>query len=188
MSRVRVHNFSISLDGFGTGEGQSLEEPFGHAGNRLHEWFFPTRTFQGIQGKAEGAPASTMPSRATGPPASAPRSWGGTSSGPSVDHGLTRSGRDGGATTRPSTRRCSSSPTTPGPRSRWRAGRRSISSTPRPAEALDAAREAAGGLDVRIGGGPTNRSPVRSCRSCRLHAHRDRAHRSRPRRTPLGRP
>ena len=52
MSRVRVHNFSISLDGFGTGEGQSLESPFGHAGRRLNEWFFPTRTFQGMQGKA----------------------------------------------------------------------------------------------------------------------------------------
>jgi dihydrofolate reductase len=48
MSRVRVHNFSISLDGFGTGDGQTLEAPFGHAGNRLHEWFFPTRTFQGF--------------------------------------------------------------------------------------------------------------------------------------------
>ena len=43
MSRVRVHNFSISLDGFGTGEGLSLEAPFGHAGQRLHEWMFATR-------------------------------------------------------------------------------------------------------------------------------------------------
>jgi len=43
MSRVRVHNFSISLDGFGTGEGLSLESPFGHAGQRLHEWMFATR-------------------------------------------------------------------------------------------------------------------------------------------------
>lgn len=31
MSRVRVHNFAISIDGFATGEGQSLEAPFGHA-------------------------------------------------------------------------------------------------------------------------------------------------------------
>ena len=52
MDRVRVHNFSVSLDGFGTGDGQSLDEPFGHAGNRLHEWFFPTRTFQAMQGKS----------------------------------------------------------------------------------------------------------------------------------------
>jgi hypothetical protein len=34
MSRVRVHNFSISLDGFATGEGQALDTPFGHAGHR----------------------------------------------------------------------------------------------------------------------------------------------------------
>jgi hypothetical protein len=38
VSQVRVHNFSVSLDGFGTGEGQSLDAPFGHAGTRLHEW------------------------------------------------------------------------------------------------------------------------------------------------------
>lgn len=54
MSRVRVHNFSVSLDGFGTGEGQSLETPFGYAGNRLHEWFFPTRTFRQMQGGPGG--------------------------------------------------------------------------------------------------------------------------------------
>lgn len=45
MSLVRVHNFSISLDGFGVGEGQSLESPFGHAGQRLMNWAMPTRTF-----------------------------------------------------------------------------------------------------------------------------------------------
>lgn len=55
MSRVRVHNFSISLDGFGTGDGQSVEAPFGHAGNRLHEWFFPTRTFREMQGDQGGS-------------------------------------------------------------------------------------------------------------------------------------
>jgi dihydrofolate reductase len=43
MSRVRVHNFSISLDGFATGEGQAADTPFGHAGHRLHEWMFATR-------------------------------------------------------------------------------------------------------------------------------------------------
>ena len=43
MSLVRVQNFSVSLDGFGTGEVQSLETPFGHAGQRLHEWMFATR-------------------------------------------------------------------------------------------------------------------------------------------------
>ena len=43
MSLTRVHNFSISLDGFGTGEGQSHDAPFGHAGERLHDWMFATR-------------------------------------------------------------------------------------------------------------------------------------------------
>jgi dihydrofolate reductase len=43
MSLVRVHNFSISLDGFATGEGQDRDAHFGHAGDRLHEWMFATR-------------------------------------------------------------------------------------------------------------------------------------------------
>jgi dihydrofolate reductase len=55
MSRVRVHNFAVSLDGFGTGDGQSLETPFGHAGSKLHEWFFPTRAFRAMQGQAGGS-------------------------------------------------------------------------------------------------------------------------------------
>jgi hypothetical protein len=37
VSLVYVHQFSISLDGFGTGEGQSRYAYFGHAGERLHE-------------------------------------------------------------------------------------------------------------------------------------------------------
>ena len=51
MSLVRVHNFAVSLDGFGTGEPQSLEAPFGHAGERLHGWMFATR-FWGEGGSA----------------------------------------------------------------------------------------------------------------------------------------
>ena len=43
MSLTRIHNLSISLDGFATGEPQSLEAPFGHAGERLHEWMIATR-------------------------------------------------------------------------------------------------------------------------------------------------
>ena len=42
MSLVRVTNFSISLDGFGAGEPQSFEAPFGHAGHKLHQWMFAT--------------------------------------------------------------------------------------------------------------------------------------------------
>jgi dihydrofolate reductase len=39
VARTRIHNFSVSLDGFGTGEGQSRETPFGHAGRALRDWF-----------------------------------------------------------------------------------------------------------------------------------------------------
>src|SRR3954447_11207047 len=54
MSQVRVHNFSISLDGFGTGEGLTVEAPFGHAGERLHEWMLDTRFWRAMVGEAGG--------------------------------------------------------------------------------------------------------------------------------------
>ena len=53
MPLARVHNIAVSLDGFATGEGQSLDTPFGHAGTRLMDWFFPTATFQGLSGARE---------------------------------------------------------------------------------------------------------------------------------------
>lgn len=46
MPRLRVNAFSVSIDGFGAGPGQSLEDPLGVGGLALHEWVFPTRTFQ----------------------------------------------------------------------------------------------------------------------------------------------
>jgi dihydrofolate reductase len=55
MSLARVHNFSISLDGFGTGEGQSRDAPFGHAGERLHEWMFATRFWANMIGQPGGS-------------------------------------------------------------------------------------------------------------------------------------
>ncbi|WP_309124397.1 dihydrofolate reductase family protein [Arthrobacter sp.] len=57
MSLVRVHNFSVSLDGYGAGEGQRLDAPFGHAGHRLVEWAVGTRTFRdmGVPGESPGS-------------------------------------------------------------------------------------------------------------------------------------
>lgn len=57
MSLVRVHNFSVSLDGFGAGEGQTIDAPFGHAGMRLMEWAFGTHTFRemGLPGETAGS-------------------------------------------------------------------------------------------------------------------------------------
>jgi dihydrofolate reductase len=46
MSRVRVACFSISLDGYGAGPDQSIDNPLGVGGEELHQWQFPTRTFQ----------------------------------------------------------------------------------------------------------------------------------------------
>ena len=54
MPRVRVHNFTISLDGYGAGPHQTLETPLGAGGERLHEWVLPTRAFQRITGKSGG--------------------------------------------------------------------------------------------------------------------------------------
>ncbi len=53
MSRLRVHAFSVSLDGYGAGPNQSLETPLGRGGESLHEWFLPTRTFRQMQGAGE---------------------------------------------------------------------------------------------------------------------------------------
>jgi dihydrofolate reductase len=55
MTRVRVASYSISLDGYGAGPEQSLENPLGIGGPDLHHWVFPTRTFQAaIFGKDGG--------------------------------------------------------------------------------------------------------------------------------------
>lgn len=55
MSRVRVNSFAISIDGFGAGPEQSLENPLGLGGSQLHDWFYPTRTFQTMVGKDDGS-------------------------------------------------------------------------------------------------------------------------------------
>jgi dihydrofolate reductase len=155
MSQVRVHNFAVSLDGFSTGEGQSLDAPFGHAGMRLHDWAFQTRTFHEMQGKTGGGEgADNAMAAGWGSSVGAEimgRNKFGPQRGPWADHEwtgwwgpnppfhtpvfvLTHHQRpsiemEGGTTFH------------------------FIDATPQ--EALRTAREAAGDLDVRIGGGPT---------------------------------
>lgn len=155
MSQVRVHNFSVSLDGFGTGAGLTFDAPFGHAGERLHEWFFPTRSFQAMQGRPGGS---------TGVDDGFAASWGSGIGAEIMGRG--KFGPQHG----------------PWDDESWRGwwGENPPFDTPTfvlthhvrpsiemeggttfhfidasPAEALEVAREAAGGLDVRIGGGPT---------------------------------
>jgi dihydrofolate reductase len=54
MTHVRVESFTISLDGYGAGPGQSLEHPLGVGGSELHQWALPTRTFQRALFGADG--------------------------------------------------------------------------------------------------------------------------------------
>jgi dihydrofolate reductase len=53
-SRLRVNCFSVSLDGYGAGPRQDLQNPLGVGGMALPGWFFPTRTFQGMHGGSAG--------------------------------------------------------------------------------------------------------------------------------------
>ncbi|UMG94575.1 dihydrofolate reductase family protein [Nocardioides sp. TF02-7] len=154
MSRVRVHNFSISLDGFATGEGLSAEEPFGHAGERLHEWMFATRFGRAMSGRPGGTEgvddafaerhepgigAEVMGAGKFGPPGWQDDPdwrgwWGPNPPFHTPTYVLTHRPRppiemEGGTTFH-------------------------FLDAP-PAEALAVAREAAGGRDVRLGGGPT---------------------------------
>ena len=154
MSRTRVHNFSISLDGFGTGEGLCLEEPFGHAGERLHEWMFATRFGAAMFGNPEGTGgvddafaqqhgpgigAEIMGAGKFGPPGwhDDPewRGWWGpnppfhTPTYVLTHHPRASLEMEGGTTFH------------------------FVDASP--AEVLDMARDAAAGQDVRLGGGPT---------------------------------
>jgi dihydrofolate reductase len=54
MSKLRVDVFAISLDGYGAGPDQTRAEPLGKGGEALHDWFVPTRTFQKMLGKDGG--------------------------------------------------------------------------------------------------------------------------------------
>ena len=55
MQKLRVESFTISIDGFGAGPNQNLENPLGVGGGDLHKWFIPTQTFQKtVLGRSEG--------------------------------------------------------------------------------------------------------------------------------------
>lgn len=54
MAKVRVSSFAVSIDGFGAGPDQDLQNPIGVGGLALMEWFFPTRTWQQMHGNAGG--------------------------------------------------------------------------------------------------------------------------------------
>jgi dihydrofolate reductase len=55
MAKLRVQSFSVSLDGYGAGPDQSLDNPLGVGGMALHEWAFATRTFRQMFGSEGGS-------------------------------------------------------------------------------------------------------------------------------------
>jgi dihydrofolate reductase len=66
MSELKVRSFAVSLDGFGAGPNQSLENPMGEGGGALHQWFRGTRTFQrmiGNEGKGTDGPDEDFAAR-----------------------------------------------------------------------------------------------------------------------------
>jgi hypothetical protein len=108
MGRVRVAGFSLSLDGFGAGPEQSLQDPLGKRGTELHSWFFGTKTFKAMFGGGGGSEGvdETFAHRAMD-------GFGafilaGTCSVLCAGNGWTTAGRAGGETIRPITLRHSS--------------------------------------------------------------------------------
>jgi dihydrofolate reductase len=54
MSKLRVQSFAISIDGYGAGPDQSLQNPLGVRGPELMEWFFSTRVWRTMHGQPDG--------------------------------------------------------------------------------------------------------------------------------------
>ena len=55
MTKVRVAGFALSVDGFGAGPEQSLQDPLGKRGMELHQWFLGTKTFRAMTGQGGGS-------------------------------------------------------------------------------------------------------------------------------------
>jgi len=66
LSKLRVHSFSISIDGYGAGPNQDLQHPLGVGGPELFDWFVHTRTWQHMQGNQDGETGADDDSAARG--------------------------------------------------------------------------------------------------------------------------
>jgi hypothetical protein len=54
MTKVRIAAFSVSIDGFGAGPRQELQDPLGVRGLELHAWFQQTEAFKKVHGQSGG--------------------------------------------------------------------------------------------------------------------------------------
>ena len=154
MSLARVHNFAISLDGFGTGEGQTQEAPFGHAGHRLHEWMLATQWWNEMVGKPGGSSGIDDAFSQRFAPGIGAEIMGANKFGPRGWHedpdwkGWWGPNPPFHTPTFILTHR-------PRPSIEMEGATTFHFLDASPAEALEIAREAADGQDVRLGGGPT---------------------------------
>src|SRR5919199_128144 len=154
MSRTRIHNLSISLDGFATGEGQALDTPFGHAGHRLHEWMIATRFGARIMGGTGGTVGIDNAVAQQHEPGIGAEIMGAGKFGPPgwQDDADWRGWWGENPPFHTPTFVLTHRPRSP---IEMAGGTTFHFLDASPAEALEVAREAAGGRDVRIGGGPT---------------------------------
>ena len=149
MPLTRVHNFAISLDGYGTGEPQSLDAPFGHAGERLHEWMFKTSWWAAGGGRGVDDVFVRQFDAGIGAEIMGAGKWG----YPGWHENLDWKGHWG--PNPPFHTPVFVLTHHPRPPIQMEGGTTFHFLDASPAEALEAAREAAGGQDVRIGGGAT---------------------------------
>ena len=155
MASVRVHNFSVSLDGFGTGEGQRLEAPFGHAGTALHDWFFPTRSFHEMGGEPGGSTGVDDAFASNWGPGIGAEIMGRNKFGPQRGPWADEEWNGWWGDDPPFHTPVFILTHHPRPTIAMKGGTTFHFIDASPAEALQAARDAAGDLDVRIGGGPS---------------------------------
>src|SRR5690606_4490481 len=154
MSELRVHNFTISLDGFGTGVGQAPDAPFGHAGERLHQWMFATRFWADMTGAEGGGTGADHAFAAMHEPGIGAEIMGAGKFGPpGWQDGPEYRGWWGDEP--PFRTPVFVLTHRPRPSIEMKGGTTFHFLSASPAEALETAREAAGGKDVRLGGGPS---------------------------------
>ena len=143
----------MSLDGFGTGDGQSLDAPFGHAGTRLHEWFFATRTFHEMFGEPGGSTGIDDAFASNWSPGIGAEIMGRNKFGPQRGQWTDEEWRGWWGDDPPFHTPVFVLTHYPRPPIEMKGGTTFHFIDASPSEALEVAREAADGLDVRIGGG-----------------------------------
>jgi hypothetical protein len=106
MSKV-IAEISVSVDGYGAGPNQSMDNPVGEDGERLHEWVFPTASWRGQHGMEGGESGPDDDAAAAFGRGVGAYIMGRNMFGPPRVASGTRAGTAGGARTRPTTSRCS---------------------------------------------------------------------------------